>query len=1066
VSKLAQLSLANRAAIALFTIIIALGGLLSVSKLKQELIPSISLPIVSVVTVLPGGSPDVIDAQVSMPLSKALENVSGVDEVTATSSTNVSTIMLATEYGLNQSTLKADIESAMENVTGLPESATKPRILFGSSSDLPVLSFTATSDQDTAGLTQALNLVVAPEISRIDGVRDVAIQGGLTNRIVITPNPEIAGEYGVDITPATIQSALEANGTAIPVGTVTSQDGALAVQAGSLVTTVDDVKSLPLITNGTSAVTIGDVATVEMVNEDPTSITRTNGQPSLSVSVTATKDADIVALSHAIQDKLPSIAEKAGANTEFTIVLDQAPFIEDSISHLAIEGVLGLVFAVLVILVFLLSARSTIVTALSIPLSVLMAFIGLFVSNYSLNILTLSALTISLGRVVDDSIVVIENIKRHLSYGTPKKDAILTAVREVAGAITASTLTTIMVFVPIMTVGGMVGELFRPFALTVAIAMLSSLLIALTIVPVLAYWFLPEQKGVLDREVIEAQAHEKEQKGILQRSYLPILRGTQKHPVITLVSAVVLLVAAVGSAGLLKTDFLGNTGQDTIAVTQKFSSGASLDDISESAKQTEQALMDTKGVKTTLFTVSTGADSMSALFGSGDVRATFQITLEDGADSSAVEDEISQRVADLDAADTISVGADSSGFGGSTIDIQVNSAEDPDALVTATDDIVKAVSSLKYAGEVENDRAEVEPHIQIAVNRQAAAQYGLTEMQVSGLVFSMVSPQSVGAIRVDNTETQIYIDNGVSVKTLDQLKQLQLPLGPITVPLTDIAEIKQVDSPTTVRRVQGEYSATISVTPQAGQLSKATSEVQDALDTLDLPQGVSTSIGGVSQQQAETFSQLGLAMLIAILIVYALMVATFRSLVQPLILLVSIPFAAIGAIVALLITGTSLGVASLIGALMLIGIVVTNAIVLIDLINQYRDQGMSVPDAVQHGARQRLRPILMTALATIFALLPMGLGVTGGSGFISKDLAIVVIGGLLSSTALTLILVPVLYELVEGGREKRRSRKAAAREAARLAERARLGLDEATGPAGAEATGVGTSGAAKAGSEG
>ncbi|WP_019146955.1 efflux RND transporter permease subunit [Timonella senegalensis] len=1038
-SKLANLSLANRAAIALFTIIIALGGLLSMSKLKQELIPSISLPIASVVTALPGGSPEVIDAQVSAPLAKALENVDGVTEVATTSATNLSSISLTTEYGINQSTLRADLKAAIDTVTTLPESATTPNIFFGSSTDLPVLALTVTADEDIAALTSTLNTVVVPEISRIDGVRDVTAQGGLTQRIVITPDQTLLA--GANATSQDIKDALEANGTAFPAGTVTSVDGALAVQTGSLITSVKDIESLPLIVEGTSTATIGDVATVKLKDEDPTSITRTNGEPSLSVSVTATKDADIVALSQAIQDALPGIATKAGAGTEFTVVFDQAPFIADSIKHLAIEGVLGLFFAVLVILVFLLSVRSTLVTALSIPLSILMAFIGLYVSGYSLNLLTLSALTITIGRVVDDSIVVIENIKRHLSYGTPKKEAILTGVREVAGAITASTLTTIMVFVPIIIVGGMVGELFRPFGLTVAIAMLSSLLVSLTIVPVLAYWFLPEQKGVLDREQIEAEAQAKEQKSWLQRTYVPVLRQTQKHPVITVATAVALLAGTVALATQLKTDFLGDTGQDTISVTQDFSSGESLANISKVAAETEQVIADTDGVKTSLFTVSTGANSMAMLMGTGTTQATFQITTEDDADSAEVVATLEQELAKLEAADTIKVGAEAMGMSGSTIDIRVDSAEDPKALAPAADAVAEKVSSLKYSGDVENDRSTVEPHVEVTVNREMAAMYGLSEIQVSGIVASLLSPQATGSIRMDNIDTKIYIDNGVTIKTLNQLKSTQLPLGFTSLPLTDVASIDIVKSPTTVRRVQGKYSATISVTPAAGELSKATAEITDALDGLDLPKGVTTTIGGVSQQQSEAFSQLGLAMLIAILIVYALMVATFRSLVQPLILLVSIPFAAIGAIVALLITGTPLGVAPLIGALMLIGIVVTNAIVLIDLINQYREQGMNVPDAIFHGARQRLRPILMTAAATIFALMPMALGVTGGTGFISKDLAIVVIGGLFSSTLLTLVLVPVLYELIEGSREQRRTRKAEEREAARLAERANLGLD-------------------------
>lgn len=1023
--KLAQYSLANRAAIALFTLIIAIGGVISMGSLKQELIPSISIPQVAVVTVVPGASPEIIDNQVAVPLSRALENIAGVETVTAISSTNVATISLGTEYGLNQINLKAEIKNIIDDVSDLPENAMDPQVIFGSTADIPVLYFTATSDSNLADLSNTMTTIVVPEIERIAGVRNVTLQGGLTERILITPNPESAA---LGITPIEIQDALEANGTQIPAGTVTTEaDGSLAVQAGSLISSVADVENLPILAES-GVISIGNVAKVELVNEDPTSITRTNGQESLSLSITATPDADIVSLSHTITDVLPELADKAGDNTEFTIVSDQAPFIEESIENLAIEGGLGLLFAVLVILLFLMSARSTLVTAISIPLSVLVTFIGLSVGGYSLNVLTLGALTISIGRVVDDSIVVIENIKRHLSYGTEKKQAILIGVKEVASAITASTLTTIMVFVPIAIVGGTVGELFRPFALTVAIAMASSLLVALTIVPVLAYWFLPQPKTTESPEVIMASAQAKEERSVLQRGYVPVLRTTQQHPFWTIIISIALLGGSAALIPSLKTDFLGDTGQNSIAVMQSFDSGADLNTIDEGATQTEDLLLGIDGVEDVLFTVSTGANDLSALFGGGDTSATFQVTTDPKADQSVLQKEITKRLDELPLADNISSGSDSMGFGGSSIDVQIMAVDDAEALNEGTDQVIAALSKLEHAGELTNDRAVMQPNIQLTVDREVAAENGMTEVQVSGLVASMLNEIAVKSVRIDNKSVQIYIDNGMQISTLDELNNLALPTPNGLVPLASIADIEQVTSPATIRRVQGELSATVSITPTSGALSKATSEIDDALASIDLPKGVSYEIGGVSAQQSEAFGQLGLAMLIALAIVYALMVLTFRSLIQPLILMVSVPFAAIGALVALLVSGTALGVASLIGLLMLIGIVVTNAIVLIDLINQYRDQGQSVHDAVLHGSRQRLRPILMTAIATIFALVPMAFGITGSAGFISKDLAVVVIGGLISSTALTLILVPVLYRLVEGAKERRHHHKAHAAE--------------------------------------
>ena len=816
-------------------------------------------------------------------------------------------------------------------------------------------------------------------------------------------------------------------GMTLPLGSVTDDGASLPVQGGTAVASLDAIKGLPLAsqTQPGTVVTIGDVAKVELVTEPQTSLTRMDGEEALSISITANQDADIVAISHAVGDAIAELEDEV-PGLSLTIVFDQAPFIEESIQHLAIEGLLGLLFAIVVILVFLLSLRSTIVTAISIPLSVLVTFIGLNLGGHSLNMLTLGALTIAIGRVVDDSIVVIENIKRHLSYGEEKVHAILTAVREVAGAITSSTLTTVAVFLPIALVGGMVGELFAPFALTVTIAMLSSLLVALTIVPVLSYWFLRAPKNVTDVEAVRLAAEEKEHKSWLQRGYKPILRGTQKHPIITIISSVLLLVITVSLVPLLKVDFLGNTGQNMIMVTQTFPAGSDLDTVSDGARDVEDALLDIDGVEDVMLMAGSsggGSGDFSAMLGGGGGTATFIVNTDAKADQSALQDTVRDRLAKLDGPGEVSLAdaASMGGFGGS-VDVLVTGTNDED-LARAAEAVYAALEDTPNTTEVSSDLAPAQPITQITVDRTVALEHGFTEIQLLGMVGSILSPQSIGKVTIDNEEYRIFLDATPPPATIAELQDLQIPTATGMVPLTELASVKKVTVATSVTRQDGDLVATISLTPAEGELGAVTTEVQERLDGLDLPTGTTATLGGLAETQQESFQQLGLAMLIAIAIVFLLLVATFRSLAQPLILLVSIPFAATGAIVLLLITGKPLGISALIGMLMLIGIVVTNAIVLIDLVNQYRKQGQSVRDAVFNGARQRLRPILMTALATIFALIPMALGVTGSSGFISQDLAIVVIGGLISSTLLTLVLVPVLYLLFEDGRERRRAKK-------------------------------------------
>ena len=1013
--------------VALVTLLIAAFGVLSMTQLKQELIPSIELPRTTLVTVVPGASPEVIDEQVSVPISQAVAGLDGVEQVVATSSSSMSIVSIAFAYGTDVDDFRTSVEEAIDSISATLPSDAEPNLVSGSTADIPVIFMTASSaDQDLPTLSATLTDTVVPRLEGIEGVRSASVSGGAVQRVVITPDQAAVAASGLSV--QAISQTLQANGMTLPLGSVRDNGALVPVQGGTPVLSTDDIAALPLPseTQRGGVVTVGDVATVDLVTEEQTSITRMNGEEALSISITANQGGDVVAISHDVTAAVTELSDGV-PGLELTIVFDQAPFIEESIEHLAIEGLLGLLFAIIVILVFLLSVRATVVTAISIPLSVLVTFIGLNLGGYSLNMLTLGALTIAIGRVVDDSIVVIENIKRHLSYGEEKVHAILAGVREVAGAITSSTLTTVAVFLPIALVGGLVGELFAPFALTVTIAMLSSLLVALTIVPVLSYWFLRQPKDVGDPETVRAAAEEKEHKSWLQRGYKPILRGTQKHPVITLVASGLLLVMTVSLVPLLKVDFLGSTGQNMIMVSQTFPAGSDLETISEGTRDVEDALLEIDGTEDVMLMAGSGggaAGDFSALLGGGGGTATFIVNTDPDADQTALKDEVRAQLARIDGPGELSVSdpaAMSGGFGGS-VDVVV-SAENEADLAAAADEVYAALENTPDATEVASDLAPAQPIVQIAVDRAVAIENGFTEIQLLGLVGSILSPQSVGNVMIDDEEYNIFIDAAPAPQTVDELAAMLIPTAAGIMPLTDLATVEEVTVPTSVTREEGNLIATISVTPAEGQLGVVTSEVEERIQDIDLPSGTAAEVGGLAQTQQESFQQLGLAMLIAIAIVFLLLVATFRSLVQPLILLVSIPFAATGAIALLLITGRPLGIPALIGMLMLIGIVVTNAIVLIDLVNQYRKQGQTVRDAVFNGARQRLRPILMTALATIFALIPMALGVTGSSGFISQDLAIVVIGGLISSTALTLILVPVLYLIFEQGRERARAKR-------------------------------------------
>lgn len=1030
--RLAHLSLANRALIALITVFASVFGVITMSSLKQELIPSIEFPQITVLTAMPGASPEVVDKQVSGPLETALNGVEGLESTSSTSRNGVSQITMVFTYGSNLDRARNQIDRAISNAKrSLPEDV-QPQAIAGSISDFPIVFLAVSSDKTLSELNADLQRLSVPRLQKIDGVRGADVTGGASQHIEILPRSDAMASAGASIT--SIRDALANNGALLPAGTLEEQGKTLSLQIGSPVDSLDAIKALPL-SGAKNAATIGSVADVSLQDDERTSITRTNGTETLAVSVTKKPEGDTVGISHAVRDTLDELEAELGSNAKFTPVFDQAPFIEKSIKDLTTEGLLGLGFAVAVILVFLMSARSTLVTAVSIPLSLLITFIGLSATGYSLNILTLGALTIAIGRVVDDSIVVIENIKRHLTYGEDKVTAILTAIREVAGAITASTLTTVAVFLPIAFVGELAGELFRPFALTVTMALLASLLVSLTIVPVLAYWFLrtPGASGSFQPDSpaarsfaaeARAKAQEAEQRSRLQRGYLPILSKTQKHPVITLVAAVLVLGATAAMTPLLATNLLGNSGQNSLTVRQVLPAGTSLADTSAAAIRLEEVLRGIDGVKDVQVTSGNAQAGFAALISTGSSNSTFTVVTDEKADQVQLQDTVRSELAKVPDSGKVSVGTQQGGFGtSSTVDITLKAATTAD-LQAASDTMVEAMNGVPGTSEVATNLAATQPVVQVKVDRAKAVAAGLNEEQVAGVLASTISPIPAGEVRIDTDDFPVQIGQGTRFTSIEAVRNIPLPAGSAPVTLGSIASVEQVEVPVSITASNGQRTARVSVTPSGSNLGAVSAEVQKRLADVQLPPGVTAEIGGATTQQAESFSQLGLALLAAIAIVYVIMVATFKSLIQPLILLVSVPFAATGAVALLLVTGVPLGLPSLIGMLMLVGIVVTNAIVLIDLINQYRQPrdgqpGMNVADAITHGARQRLRPILMTALATVFALTPMAMGLTGGGGFISQPLAVVVIGGLISSTALTLVLVPVLYRLVEGRREKK-----------------------------------------------
>lgn len=1212
--KLAELSIVNRAVITLLCLVVLGAGLYATTQLKQELFPDLTMPGGSITASYPGATGESVESEVTEPLESALRGVPGITTVTSVSQTNLSAITVEWEYGRNSTDMESQIRQAVARTQAqLPEDV-DPVVTVGSFNDLPVLVLSASSDHaDPAELADRLNQYAVPALEDVPGVRSVQVSGERPKQIEITAHPDQVRDRGVDLTQ--LREVFTGELNPVPAGDLSRGADRVNVAVGDRLASAEDVAAIELQTTD-GPVRLGDIADVRLIDAPATTFSRVNGRDALSLVVLKTPDANTVQVANAVTAALPGIAADVGQNTRFDDVFNQAPFIEDSIDNLATDGVLGLVMAVAVILVFLWSGRSTVITAVSIPLSLLMAVVALFVTDQTLNLLTLSALTISVGRVVDDSIVVIENINRHRGL-VPLRDfgppVITRAVGEVGTAVASSTLVTVAVFAPIALISGQTGELFRPFALTVTVALLASLLVALVVVPVFAYWFLrpttkelaaEAERGAAARRAApggatavaadddpDAADHPADDHDIatqqaerptrLQRAYLPALRWSLRHRLVTLAIAVAIFVGTMAMTPLLKTEFLGGAGENSVSVQQTLPQGATLDRANTEAQRVEAALARDPDVET--YQVSVGG-GMAAFGGGGDNSVSYALTLREGADPGPVSDRVRATLEQNPDAGTFTISTGASTTGSQNISVEVTGV-DADDLRTATERLTDKMAGIDGLADVHSDLSVSETLLRVDVDKQAAAEQGMSQASIGMAVNDAVQGTTLGEVQTDSGITEVLLRSRPPITDRDQLADLPLPVtqrqtqkarealtdeakakqdalseeqktqseqdmadqeqqlrdnrdevqqqlnearaqladarqlaaqappvpppgagGPgvggmgaggmgaggmgadpgaqvdqleesVTqleeqltgirdqmdamdeqrrradeqeaqtqeiqdlneraqdvlgdpIPLSDVAEVTEDTTPASISRTNGSRSITITGTPTGDDLGAVNAAVQQAIADTDLPPGVKASIGGVTADQDQAFNQLYLAMGVAVAIVYVIIVATFRSVLQPLLLMVSVPFAATGAIGILLVTDTALGLPAMIGMLMLIGIVVTNAIVLIDLINTYRRGGSGLDDAVVHGARLRLRPIIMTALATIMGLAPMASGLTGQSIFISQSLAIVVIGGLVSSTLLTLILVPVLYHLLESRIEKVNRRRGERRAAA------------------------------------
>ena len=1003
-------AISRRTVTLLAVIILLAGGVFAYNSLQVELFPDIEFPLVVVTTSYPSADPEGVVNDVTAPIERVIDGAEGLESIQSTSFEGNSIVLATFKFGTDM----ADAESVIRNnvsILTFPDGVEQPEVGRFDPDQIPVIQFSVITDDGAESASEFVESRILPEFSGIDGILEVLVTGQVERQVRVSADPGRMLANGVAL--PQIAAALSENNVTLPAGLIFGEDGSIPVKTIHTLGSVEEIRNLAVGFTPSGAVMLRDVADVELTDAVPASISRTNGKPAINVSVLKEAEANTIEVTEAVRETLEGLGQLP-SGLEIIIVSDQGPEIQEQIDTLLSEALYGFLFAVGVVFIFMLTIRPTVVRgilttlrptlviALSIPLSVLTGVLLMTWQDMTLNFMTLGGLAISVGRVVDDAIVVLENVYRHIQAGRERWRAALDATTEVGPAIFASTLTTIVVFIPLGFIQGLVGAFFLPFALTVVFALAASLVVALTAVPVLGAYLLrpgdlPEGAGEDDISFVNETW--------MQRAYAPVIRWALGHKALTIIASVVLTVASLSLLSLIPVTLFPGGGQRYVELNITLPPGTTADRTLAEVIQIEDEV---KGIAE-IYTATVGATNLSegGVPGSFNQASVLVALIPDAPEDAAGE--LRERLQSPSRQLQVTELSDGPPVAG--VEISVAGANYQD-IAKVSDELVDSLSSLGGVVNLSSDVAQARQEVAVEVDPSAAAGVGLTSRQVGFQLSRFLVGQAVTTINIEGKSTEVVLSGGrEAASSLEKVGDLIIAGPGGTAPLRELAQLTTREGPVTISRTDRQRSASITGDITAEDTQAVGVEIDRKIAELDLPSGVSITSGGIFADIAEGFQAIFLSMAVGIILMYLVMVASLGSLRNPFIIITSLPLALIGVMVALAITGRTLGLPAMMGLLLLIGIVVTNAIVLIAFVEQLRDKGMSVTDALITGGRVRLRPILMTALTTSFALLPLAAFSGGEGGIISSELATVVIGGLISSTALTLIVVPVVYYL-------------------------------------------------------
>lgn len=1003
--KITEISVRRPAAMWMVVILLVALGAFGYLKMGANLLPSMNNPVITVSTIYSGAGADDIKKDVIKPIEDSVSGISGVDTINSTAKEGYGTVTITFKSSANLNTAYSDVQKAVENASSkLPEDANKPTILKMDTNAIPVLAISLNGNVSYDELYNESD-VLKQKLEKIPGVGSVTLMGADKKQLMIKLDKTAMEYYGISTN--TVMGKLKSVNLNVPAGEIKQDKQDQAVRVIGQFHNIDDAKNMLVPTANGGSIRLGEIAQIKLEAPDATTQIRFNGNKTMAVVVGKQSDANVVEVANSVKKQLESIKKSIPGDIKIDIAFDTTTFITSSLKQVQHNLIEGIITTAVVLYLFFRSFRSSLVVLVAIPTSLIATFFMMYKFNFTLNMLSLMGLSLVVGTLVDDSIVVIESIQRHLGLGKDPIRAAIDGRDEVGMAAVAISLCDIVVFAPISLMSGMIGQLFREFGLTIVVATIFSLLVSFTVTPMLS-------SRILKRENKEKEIKKDGFFSKVLEKYKSTLIWSLEHrkKVLSAVIVSIVLSVALIPMGILKSEFIPTADQGSFTIDLSLTPGSTLKQTDEKITQVEKYLKNMKEVKSYFTMVGSNGQ------GSSD-KATGEImvNLVSKNERKKSQTKLAAQVRDFGKTMTgvdFTVTESQSG-GGSSKPVSINiKGDDQSTLEDLSKQVEKIVKTVPGVIDVSNSSNIKSSELRVNIDSLAAAQYGISSADIGSSVRTALAGTKAGVYRANNTENDITIKfmNG-QIKNAEDIKSIKITnAAGQQIPISEVASIVKADSEPSISREDKQDVVTIGANLQGRVLGEVTNDIKAKLKSLSIPEGYSISYGGTQKNMADSFSSLGLALGASLCLVYMILVVLYESFLTPAIRMVSLPCAIIGAFGLLALTGQTLNLMSMIGLIMLEGLSSKNGTLLIDYTNTLMKKGMNLKDALIESGVTRLRPIIMTSSTMIVSMLPVALSMGEGSEM-KQSMAIVIIGGMVASTILSPIVIPVVYTLMD-----------------------------------------------------